>query len=64
MKIFKGIYQQYGYRIMEVILVTLFLLVVIDIYSTEKQHQNNLELLKNQREYLRLQKEILYILKK
>lgn len=56
MKIFKGIYAQYGYRIMEVILVCLFVMIGLVIYNIERQHKVNKEMIKNQREVLEILK--------
>lgn len=56
MKIFKGLYEQYGYRIMEVILVCLFFMIGLVIYNIERQHKVNKEMIKNQREVLEILK--------
>ena len=56
MKPFKNFYAQYGYRVMEVMLVVLLLLIALTIYNAEKQREINKRLQENQEEVLKILK--------
>lgn len=56
MKPFKNFYAQYGYRVMEVMLVVMLLLIALIIYNAEMQRDINKKLQQNQEEVLKLLK--------
>ena len=56
MKVFKALFEVYGYRIIEAILVCMLLMILTIMYSIEIQHEVNTQIITNQREILRLLK--------
>jgi len=53
MKTFQKIYNQYGFRIVEALLILFILSIVVGSVLVQKQIRLNEELLKNQRELLK-----------